>query len=347
MSKNHLRTQKIYKHRKIIARVTIFLFAALAVFISYFKIFTIFGISSLIIAVVIGAIVGNTMLTYTTLLKKSGTLGFATREILRLGIILYGFRITFTDIAHVGFSGILFAFLMVFSTFFIGFFVSLFFGLDKKSAVLISAGSSICGAAAVMASESIIKGGANRVAIAVCGVVVFGSLGMLTYPTLYKMGVFDLDMRQMGFLMGGTLHEVAHAVAAGSFLGGEASDMSVIVKMLRVLMLVPFLLMLGLFSKFFGSTHHQKNFAKSVPWFAIFFLVATAVGSFFPLDFRNFIIPYINFVDNFLLTMAMFALGVTIQKNILANSGFKPFLIAIILVFWLVGFGYFLTKFLV
>ncbi|EGO0809876.1 putative sulfate exporter family transporter, partial [Campylobacter lari] len=307
--------------------------------ISELNFFKNLGISALIISVILGALIGNLAHQNANLLKKSGVLSIATKEILRLGIILYGFRITFNDLEKVGLNGILLAFLVVFFTFFMGLLLGKLFKLDLKESILISSGSSICGAAAVMASESIIKGGSAKVGVAVCTVVVFGTLGMFLYPLAWNLGWFDFfSLKQMGYFMGASLHEVAHAVAAGEAV--QAGDGAVIEKMMRVLMLVPFLIFLGLFSlKFLNKNNEKISIKANIPYFALWFLLACGISSLEILntDFAlNYIKPSIQTIDTLLLSMAMVALGVNIHKNVLKNAGFKPFLMALLLFIWLI-----------
>ncbi|EDP6893478.1 putative sulfate exporter family transporter, partial [Campylobacter lari] len=317
----------------------LFTLAFCAFAISELNFFKNLGISALIVAVILGALIGNLAHQNANLLKKSGVLGIATKEILRLGIILYGFRITFNDLEKVGLNGILLAFLVVFSTFFMGLLLGKLFKLDLKESILISSGSSICGAAAVMASESIVKGGSAKVGVAVCTVVVFGTLGMFLYPLAWNLGWFDFfSLKQMGYFMGASLHEVAHAVAAGEAV--QAGDGAVIEKMMRVLMLVPFLIFLGLFSlKFLSKNNEKISIKANIPYFALWFLLACGISSLEILntDFTlNYIKPSIQTIDTLLLSMAMVALGVNIHKNVLKNAGFKPFLIALLLFIWLI-----------
>lgn len=331
--------KNIYKNRKFEAFLLLFTLAFCTFAISELNFFKNLGISALIIAVILGALIGNLAHQNANLLKKSGVLGIATKEILRLGIILYGFRITFNDLEKVGLNGILLAFLVVFSTFFIGLLLGKLFKLDLKESILISSGSSICGAAAVMASESIVKGGSAKVGVAVCTVVVFGTLGMFLYPLAWNLGWFDFfSLKQMGYFMGASLHEVAHAVAAGEAV--QAGDGAVIEKMMRVLMLVPFLIFLSLFSSKFLSKNNEKISIKAnIPYFALWFLLACGISSLEILntDFAlNYIKPSIQTIDTLLLSMAMVALGVNIHKNILKNAGFKPFLMALLLFIWLI-----------
>ncbi|ASM39720.1 putative sulfate exporter family transporter [Campylobacter sp. RM12327] len=345
VSKKQIAHEKIFKKRKNRAYILLFVLTMCSFGLSKMQPFSTLGLSPLIIAIILGAFFGNIARNLTSLLIRTGVIAISTKQILRLGIIFYGFRITIDDIIYVGAKGVILSACVVFLTFFIGYFIGRALRIEKKLSALIASGSSICGAAAVLATNSVIKGKSEHVGVAICTVVVFGTIGMFAYPILFKMGLFDLDVSHMGVLMGGTLHEVAHAVAAGAAVGGEGANNSVIIKMLRVLMLVPFLIMIGLLS--FGDEKEKKkrNLKSSVPYFALWFLVAVGVGSisFFP----KFTLPYIELFDTFLLSVAMCALGFTIRKDVLKNAGFKPFLQAIIIAIWLLAFGYFFVKYFI
>lgn len=331
--------------KKTIAWSILLAITTLSIWLTQLPLFEQLAISPLIVAVLLGALLINILPSISSFYADNIVLALSTKQILRLGIILYGFRLSLMDIAQVGLNGIVLAFLIVFSTFFIGLIAGRILGIDSKSSVLISAGSSICGAAAVLATESIVKGGSARVGIAVCTVVVFGTISMLLYPVLYRLGIFDLSLTQIGFLMGASLHEVAHAVGAGSAVGGLAADTTVIIKMLRVLMLVPFLLMLGLMSTCFVREGSRGNLRQSIPYFALGFLGAVCISSILPSELRSTSMPWIILLDNFLLSMAMAALGLTMKKAIFANAGFKPFILATILLFWLFSFAYIMVAY--
>ncbi|ASM36396.1 YeiH family protein [Campylobacter sputorum] len=342
-SKKQITHEKIFKKRKNRAYILLVVLTLCSFGLSKMQPFSTLGLSPLIIAIILGAFFGNIARNLTSLLVRTGVIAVSTKQILRLGIIFYGFRITIDDIIYVGAKGVILAACVVFLTFFIGYFIGRALGIEKKLSALIASGSSICGAAAVLATNSVIKGKSEHVGVAICTVVVFGTIGMFAYPILFKMGVFDLDASHVGVLMGGTLHEVAHAVAAGAAVGGEGANNSVIIKMLRVLMLVPFLIMIGFLS--FGDEKEKRNLKSSVPYFALWFLVAVGVGSisFFP----KFTLPYIELFDTFLLSVAMCALGFTMRKDVLKNAGFKPFLQAIIIAIWLLAFGYLSVKYFI
>jgi len=222
------------------------LFATSATFLAEFPIFSNYGISPLIIGIILGIIYANTLRNNLPKEWVPGIL-FSTKVLLRTAIVFYGFRLTFQNIAEVGVAGIATSALIVTLTFFIGYFVGTkLLKLDRDTTILTTAGSSICGAAAILATEPILKSEPHKSAVAVSTVVVFGTIAMFLYPFLYKAGFIDLDATGMGIYIGGTIHEVAHVVAAGNTLGAEISNNAVIVKMLRVMMIAPFLIVLSI-----------------------------------------------------------------------------------------------------
>lgn len=321
---------------KIFAWIVILGVAVVAMAMAKFQIFARFGISPLILAIFLGAILGNFAKNLTKNVATSGALGISTKQILRLGVILYGFRISFGDVAGVGVYGAFAAFLIVFTTFGFGYFVGRSLGLDKKLAILVSSGAAICGAAAVMATQSVVKASSEKVAVAVSTVVIFGTLGMISYPFIANLVGFD-SMRA-GLFSGVSLHEVAHVVAASNAIGESAPQIAITIKMLRVLMLVPFLIFLSIFSFALMGEKQNANLRANFLYFALWFVVAMVVGSlpFFP---RDTLTPLITLIDNFLLCVAMGALGLTITKKAFANSGKMPFIVALIIFVWLVALG--------
>jgi uncharacterized integral membrane protein (TIGR00698 family) len=320
------------------------LFAMSATYLAEFSFFQRLGISPLIIGIVLGMLYANTL---RTKLPKEWVPGiqFCTKTILRAGIVLYGFRITFQNIEAVGLAGIATSGLVVSSTFIIGYFVGTrWLKLDKETTILTSAGSSICGAAAVLATEPVLNAEPYKSAIAVSTVVVFGTLAMFLYPFAYKLGIIPLSPEQMGIYIGGTLHEVAHVVAAGNAVGVEASKTAVIVKMIRVMMLAPFLVILGFWLVQTSHAVSQKQKRKiTIPWFAVFFIVVAGFNSLnlVPLN----VVEHINVIDTFLLTMAMSALGMETSIDKFKHVGMKPIYLASILFAWLMVGGFYIVKF--
>ena len=269
---------------------------------------------------------------------------FSAKLILRGAIILYGFRLTFQQIMAVGLPGLTVDLIMVVSTFFIGAIVAIkLLKLDKQTSFLTAAGASICGAAAVLATEPVVKAEAHKSAIAVSTVVLFGTISMFLYPVLFNSGLLgSMDIAAYGIYVGATVHEVAHVVGAGVSCGMVSCDTSVIIKMGRVIMLVPFLIILGWYLAKSSASPDEKGSTKLViPWFAIGFLAVAGFNSLQLLPTE--VVKSIIFIDDLMLTMAMAALGLSTNFAKFKEVGMKPIYAALTMFIWLVVGGYFIT----
>lgn len=295
------------------------------------------GASALTLAIVLGIVLGNTAFARMAPPQAAGV-DFAKTRLLRLGIVLYGFRLTFQDIGQVGWAGILIDALMVGLTFTLA--VQLgtrVFGLDRQSAMLIGAGSAICGAAAVMATEPVVRGQAHKVSVAVATVMVFGTVAMFVYPLLYPY--LGLSERAYGLYAGSTIHEVAQAVVAGRAVGDAAASSAVIAKMLRVMLLAPFLLILGSRLPAAGDGEQGRI---TIPWFAVFFVVASGVNSLHLLPAG--VVALLLRIDGALLATAMAALGLRTHIGAVRQAGARPILLAGVLFLFLAVGGYAINR---
>jgi uncharacterized integral membrane protein (TIGR00698 family) len=207
------------------------------------------GMSALTVAIVLGILIGNTL--YPSIAASScAGVGFSKQTLLRAGVILYGLRLTLHDIGQVGFSGVLIDAILLSSTFALALVLGTrLFGLDRQTALLIGAGNAICGAAAVMATEPLLRAKAEQVTVAISTVVVFGTLAIFLYPALYELNqhwhLLPSGSRAFGIYIGSTIHEVAQVFAAGRSISVDTANTAVITKMVRVMMLAPFLIALS------------------------------------------------------------------------------------------------------
>ena len=319
------------------------LFSCAAFYIGDFPFFRRLSFSPLIIGIVLGMLYANSLRNRLPETWVPGIL-FCSKQLLRLGIILYGFRLTFQNIVEVGVPAIIIDAIIVTVTIVGGVLVGRLLKMDKEVALLTSVGSGICGAAAVLGAEATIKTQPYKTAVAVSTVVIFGTLAMFLYPVLYRNGAVELTAGQMGIYTGATLHEVAHVVGAGNAMGKEISDAAIIVKMIRVIMLVPALLVIGFIAARGGGKGEGKR-KVVIPWFALGFLAVIGFNSLNLLP-QGFI-DFINSLDTFLLTMAMTALGAETSIEKFKKAGAKPFVLALVLFGWLFGGGYLLVKYVV
>lgn len=314
-------------------------FALLSYFVCRIDFFVKYNINSLTFAIIIGMIIGNLLNKFIPENFKAG-ISFSAKRILRFAIILYGFRITFAQIASVGIPGLFADIIMLATTYLLGYYLGTrVFKLDKDLCMLTAIGSSICGAAAVLGANSVLKAKSHKVSLAVATVVLFGTISMVLYPFIYKLGFLNADI--FGIYIGSTVHEVAQVVAAGSAVSKAAMDTAVIVKLTRVMMLVPYLFLLSFYLAKKSGTKMSKI---QIPWFAILFIVACGINStgIISASLTSCIVEF----DIFLLTLAMFALGVETNFKKIQGLGIKPVLLALIMFIWLVIAGFCVSKFI-
>ncbi|MCM1483895.1 MAG: YeiH family protein [Muribaculaceae bacterium] len=321
------------------------LFACAAFYIGDAQFFRDISFSPMIIGIILGMIYANSLRNHLPETWVPG-IQFCSKKILRLGIILYGFRLTFQDIAAVGISGIVIDAIVVTVTILGGIFIGRrILHMDRDTAILTSIGSGICGAAAVLGAEATIQSKPYKTAVSVATVVIFGTISMFLYPVAYRSGLLPLTPNEMGIYAGSTLHEVAHAVGAGNAMGPEISNVAVIVKMIRVMMLVPVLIILGWWVASHASAESAGGKSRlSIPWFALGFLIVIGFNSLDLLPAA--LVDAINYIDTFLLTMAMAALGAETSIDKFKKAGAKPFILAACLYVWLIGGGFLLARYL-
>lgn len=301
------------------------------------------AIGTLTIAIILGIFLGNTIYPSIAGHCAKGVL-FSKQRLLQLGIIFYGFRLTFADIAHVGEHGALIDALVLTSTFVLAWIVGRkVFKLDTNTVILIGAGSSICGAAAVMATEPVLKGRAEQVSVAVSTVLVFGTISMLLYPALFQWNLswhlFPTSAEAFGIFTGSTVHEVAQVVAAAKPLGDIATNTAVIAKMVRVMMLAPFLILLSMYvARTKPSQKHMEadttKASITIPWFAVIFIAVAGLNSLAIVP-SSVVVTAVN-IDTLFLAMAMASLGLCTHFSAIKQAGFKPMVLGGILFSWLI-----------
>ncbi|PHM17143.1 MAG: YeiH family putative sulfate export transporter [Sulfuricurvum sp. PD_MW2] len=337
------------------------IFASAATMIADLSVVKHLGISPLVVGIVLGIFFANTMHNRIPSVWESG-ITFSGKKILRFAIVFYGFRITFQQIAEVGMEGFMVSLIMLSSTFILGTYLGQkIFKLDRDTSMLTASGASVCGAAAVLATEPVLKSEEHKAAIAVSMVVLFGTIAMFLYPALYSAGVFaGMDDRTFGIFVGGTIHEVAQVVAVGGAYGKEAADAAVIVKMTRVIMIAPMLIVLGIYLSYAAKKSGASGGGVKlvIPWFAVYFIGMAGVNSLLQQyslahvgegisALIGSIVSDINMIDTFLLTMAMTALGMGTRFAKFKGLGLAPLYTAGAMFAWLLIGGYFITTWVV
>ncbi|WP_224776961.1 YeiH family protein [Achromobacter insolitus] len=302
------------------------------------------GFSPLVVGIVVGMLYGN-FLRGTMPADWGVGVNFTARRLLRIAVAFYGLNISIQQIAAVGMPGLAVSVAVVVGTLLIGTVVGQrLLGLDRDTAMLTAAGSAICGAAAVLAFEPTLRAAPHKSAVAVATVVLFGTLSMFLYPVFYHAGWLNFDTQALGIYIGGTVHEVAQVVGAASNIDPATTEVATIVKMTRVALLVPVLLVLGMYLR--SAASHAGGQGKSaklpIPWFAVGFLVLAIINSLDIIPAN--IVAAIRRLDVFALTMAMTALGIETRFAQIRKAGPRVMALGFILYVWLLAGGYGIVK---
>ena len=337
----------------------IVLFSFSAFYIADFEWVKHLSLSPLIVGIVLGMLYANSLRNHLPETWVPG-IQFCTKQVLRTGIVLYGFKLTFQSVIDIGGSALALDLIVVTLTILLGAGLGRLLKMDRDTALLTSIGSSICGAAAVLGAEPVVKSKPYKAAVAVSTVVIFGTLSMFLYPVMYRTGMLNgMTDTEVAVYTGSTLHEVAHVAGAGNAMDPTdalgIAGTAAITKMIRVMLLAPVLVIMGFVlagrrKESGGETGIRR---VAVPWFAFGFIGIIGLNSLLqslcgvetvreiPLN------GTIEYVDTFMLTMAMPALGTETTLDKFRQAGARPFVLAGLLYVWLVAGGYFVTKYVV
>ncbi len=329
----------------------IILFSLASYQIASLEIIKALKIDPVIIGLILGVIYGNS-LGHNSPSEWQAGINFCQKNILNLAIILYGFKLTFQDLFQIGWMGFVGSLLIVISTLIITLILGKYwFKLDWQLSFLMAAGNSICGSAAVLATGLILKSKSHKNIIAVTSSFFFGTVAMFLFPLIYKLGIIPISEDKFGIFLGLTLQSVGNVAGASAIISEIVEKNAIIIKMMRVMMLVPFLLLLGIFSDKFltiKNNYNHKNIIQKpkilIPWFAVIFIIMIVINSW--LQPATEIINAIDNIGKFSLTMAMIALGIETNGRKIQEVGFKPIYLGLISSIWLTVVSFYFVYFI-
>ncbi|AKI02403.1 putative membrane protein [Hoeflea sp. IMCC20628] len=260
---------------------------------------------------------------------------FASKSLLRLGIVLLGARITLGDITGIGTSGLVTVAGLMALTIGFGFICAKLFSRGWRFAILTGGAVAICGASAALALAAVIPVNdktERNVLFTVVAVTTLSTIAMIIYPVLF--GLAGLSDAQSGFLIGATVHDVAQVVGAGYSISTEAGDMATIVKLLRVTLLPVVLIIVALSTMQRGSGFSQVR----LPLFVIGFGAVTLANS-------TGLIPAVVAAaavngSSWLLVVAISALGVRTNMKAMLDLGWRHVAIIVLETIFLLGLAW-------
>ena len=253
---------------------------------------------------------------------------FTSKTILRLGVVLIGARIVFSDFMGLGVNGIA---IVIFATGFViigSMFFARLLGLDKEQGLLLGGATSICGASAALAISSVMpnsKSLEQNTLIAVLGVTAMGTIAMITYPVI--IGFLGYNDYQAGILIGGAIHDVAQVVGAGYSVSTEAGDTAILIKLMRVFLLIP---VLFVFVYIFRNSKKDDGSPKNFPFpmFLVGFFILMVLNSLSLIP--NDILKILEYSSKWFLMMSLVAVGMKTSPKALVGVGVRPFILVLL-----------------
>jgi uncharacterized integral membrane protein (TIGR00698 family) len=295
------------------------------------------SLSPMILAIVIGMAFHN--LIGTPALARPG-IAFSMKRLLRAAIVLLGFQLTLSQVLSVGGRGLLVVAATLGATFLFTLGAGRLLGVDRKLTELIAAGTSICGASAIIATNAVTEAQDEDVTYAIACVTIFGSIAMFTYPAF--SGLLHLDAPAYGLWCGSSIHEIAQVVAASFQNGQRAGEIGTLVKLARVLLLAPVVFALGARNRFAASHARVAAARPPLPWFVLGFVALVALNSVVTIpDADRKLIATLN---PFLLTVALAAMGLETDISRLYARGGRPAILGALAFLFIAAFSLLLIK---
>lgn len=287
------------------------------------------SLSPMITAIFVGMIFSNVLTVPVQALPGIGLMG---KKLLRMAVALLGLQLTLSQVAQVGVDGMLLLVAVVGGTYVFTIGLGRLLGVDMRLARLLAAGTSICGASAVAAANTIERCEDEDVAYAVACVTLFGTIATLVYPLLAS--AMEMTPLDFGFWSGASIHEVAQVVAAGFQQGTEAGEFAIVVKLSRVLVLAPLLIAMAILASHRITGGGKPALSTMIPIFVAGFIALMLANStgYVP----DFVREPLVAATPVMLTAALGALGLGTRLGAVRTRGFRPLVLAA-MSWWFIG----------
>ena len=265
---------------------------------------------------------------------KAG-ISFASRTVLRLGVALLGFRITIGEIAELGWQPVVLVISVVTLTILVSTWAARAMGFKTEFGILSGGATAICGASAAMALSAALPPHERKeraTGFTIIGVSTLSTIAMILYPAISNL--FGFDDHHAGVFIGATIHDVAQVVGAGYAISPEAGDTATVVKLMRVAMLLPVIVTVGLWARRRGG-HGEGERPPLLPWFVTAFAALVVVNSLVPIP--EFVREAGNEASRWCLVAAISALGIKTHFSEIVDIGWKPVVLMVLETIFIAG----------
>lgn len=279
-------------------------------------------IGAVSIAIILGIFAGNTF-------KLSGKfnkgIAFSEKDLLTYAIMLMGFKLELGELGEMGTT----VFLVVLPTMLVtitsGIVYGKVFGFSKSFSLLMGAGNAVCGSSAIAAVAPATDADEEEIGVSIGIVNLLGTIGIFLMPLLASL--MHLSEIQSSYLTGGVLQAIGQVVAAGYSISDKVGDTATLIKMLRVIMIGPIVMLVTLLNKT-SSSGGDKGKKKYIPNYIIGFFICSIIASIFPNE--QLVLPYLRTLAKLLLMVAMAGVGMKISFKSLVNHGPKALLLGVL-----------------
>jgi uncharacterized integral membrane protein (TIGR00698 family) len=255
--------------------------------------------------------------------------GKVTKYLLQASVVLLGFGMNLKAVYDAGREGILFTIATIFGTLTLGYFVGRLLKIEQRTSALISTGTAICGGSAIAAVAPAIKAEPEQISLSLGTVFVLNSVALFLFPVIgHALG---LSQHQFGIWSAIAIHDTSSVVGASASYGTEALAIATTVKLARALWIAPVALM---FAVLYRKRNQGPKAKIAIPWFILFFLLATAFRSYAPSIVLPSIFDAIVNLARAGLTVTLFFIGVSLSRETLSKFGWTAMLQGVIL--WVV-----------
>lgn len=287
-------------------------------------------VSPLVIAVVLGALISNLGLLPD---ECRVGLGFAARNLLRLGIVLLGLQLSFSQVRELGAPGLVLVIVVVAATFTGTQWLGKKMGLSPGLSLLVATGFSICGASAIAAMRPVSDADDDDMAYAIALVTICGTLAIFLLPAIGE--IIGFSGAQFGSWVGASVHDVAQTVATAASGNDDAQDAAIVVKLTRVILLAPLVAAVSFtlrrklsHTNITDSKTQKAKLPPIVPLFIIGFIAAISINSSFNLPSE--LVSNVKWLEKSLLACALAGLGAGVDIKKLRRVGTRPLALGLI-----------------
>ncbi len=277
-------------------------------------------IGSSVLAIVFGIVLNNSMKLPAAFQEG---LSYSGKKLLQYSIIFLGFSMSIGQVSETGISSLRISLITILIAFLAAYLAGRFFKMNRVLTILIGFGTAICGGSAIAAASPILEADEEEIALSISTIFFFNILAVFIFPFLGHL--LQMSDTFFGTWAGTAINDTSSVVAAGYTYSPSAGDLATIVKLSRALMIVPACLIFAAYRYIKSKQSAQKTNLKQIfPWFIAWFVLASLVSSlgFLPAA----IIPYTKFISQWLMAMALAAIGAKVSFKQFKQAGAAPLL---------------------